>query len=92
MGNPALFTNISEYVKPEFIDATNKKQFIEKDRIICQQISNINCEKRLKFAFCSANHILGNSCNFISISENNPCITRQVQPQNTDRSPSMTGG
>lgn len=39
-------------------------------RIICQQISNINCEKRLKFAFCSANHILGNSCNFISISEN----------------------
>ena len=61
---------ISEYVKPEFIDATNKKQFIEKDRIICQQISNINCEKRLKFAFCSANHILGNSCNFISISEN----------------------
>ena len=61
---------ISEYVKPEFLEITNKRQFVEKDRIICQQISNINCEKRLKFAFCPSNHILGNSCNFIAIEDN----------------------
>ena len=47
------------------------KEFREKDldknRIAGQQIVNIDAEKRLKFAITKPNHILGNSCNYISI-------------------------
>lgn len=38
-------------------------------RLVCQQISNMTCEKRLKFVYCSSNDILGNSCNYISSDE-----------------------
>jgi Alw26I/Eco31I/Esp3I family type II restriction m6 adenine DNA methyltransferase len=36
-----------------------------KERLICQQISNIDSQKRLKFVFCEKTDILGNSCNYI---------------------------
>lgn len=36
-----------------------------KERLICQQISNIDTERRLKFVFCEKTDILGNSCNYI---------------------------
>jgi adenine-specific DNA-methyltransferase len=36
-----------------------------KERLICQQISNIDMHKRLKFIFCGKMDILGNSCNYI---------------------------
>lgn len=59
-----------EYVKPEFLKNTSKRQFIEKERLVCQQISNINSEKRLKFTYVSENFVLGNSCNFLSVTNN----------------------
>ena len=36
-----------------------------KERLICQQISSIDIQKRLKFVFCKKTDILGNSCNYI---------------------------
>ena len=36
-----------------------------KERLICQQISNVDMQKRLKFVFCDKTDILGNSCNYI---------------------------
>src|SRR6185312_3185898 len=34
-------------------------------RLICQQISNIDIQRRLKFVFCEKTDILSNSCNYI---------------------------
>jgi adenine-specific DNA-methyltransferase len=54
----------------------NKKSldFKEKDfnsrRLICQQISNIDLNKRMKFTFSEKNDILANSCNYINSSRN----------------------
>lgn len=57
------------YVSNKFIKEKNSKfQYILSPRIICQQISNMNSNIRLKFAKIPENIILGNSCNFISIS------------------------
>lgn len=35
------------------------------ERLVCQQISNIDSHRRLKFVFCEKTDILGNSCNYI---------------------------
>ncbi len=48
---------------------TSKGKYIPKERIVCQQISNIHLEKRLKFAKIPGNIILGNSCNFLTFDE-----------------------
>lgn len=46
------------------------KDFIENDfnkpRLICQQISNVDLRKRLKFTFSEPHDILANSCNYIN--------------------------
>lgn len=60
----------NEYVLSEFVQISTKNHFIKQDRIACQQISNINCDRRLKFIYLKKNYVLANSCNFISISKN----------------------
>jgi Alw26I/Eco31I/Esp3I family type II restriction m6 adenine DNA methyltransferase len=63
-----VITQNDKYVNEDFLNAINGKQeFVKKERIICQQISNMNSFKRLKFAKISDNMILGNSCNFIAL-------------------------
>lgn len=63
-----VITQNDKYVNEDFLNAINGKQeFVKKERIICQQISNMNSFKRLKFAKISGNMILGNSCNFIAL-------------------------
>ena len=64
------FSNSDEYVIPEFVEKSSKKEFIQKERIICQQIVNINKAKRVVFSYIPSGYVLGNSCNFISIKEN----------------------
>jgi len=59
-----------DYIKKEFVDKTNKKHYILKDRIACQQISNIHKERRINYTIISKNYVLGNSCNFISVLDN----------------------
>lgn len=57
-------------VLSEFVETTKKKQYIDNERIICQQIANMNKERRVTFAYIPSGYILGNSCNFISVGIN----------------------
>jgi len=41
-----------------------------KERLVCQQISNIDIQRRLKFVFSKKTDILGNSCNYIVSTRN----------------------
>ncbi|MFZ8074811.1 DNA (cytosine-5-)-methyltransferase [Fusobacterium watanabei] len=66
-----IISNSQEYVETSFVKESPKKVYIENTRIGCQQISNINKEKRLVFSEISPNYILGNSCNFIFVDKNN---------------------
>lgn len=47
-----------------------KKFDYNKERLVCQQISNVDMQKRLKFVFCEKTDILGNSCNYIVSTRN----------------------
>ena len=58
-----------EYVEIEgFLNKKSddfKTNDYNKERLICQQISNVDLQRRLKFAFSEKTDILGNSCNYI---------------------------
>ena len=58
-----------EYVLESFV-ASKSSEYIENDygrnRLICPQISNAGCKRRLHFVFCEQNDVLGNSCNYLS--------------------------
>src|SRR5699024_5831329 len=58
-----------------FAENIPKYEFVQKSRIVCQQISNINKEQRLSFGLVPENFILANSCNFITVEENDNNIT-----------------
>jgi len=58
----------------EYVDIDNfinkksdsfKNNDFNKIRLVCQQISNIDLKKRMKFTFCKETDIIGNSCNYI---------------------------
>lgn len=61
-----------EYVKLEFLDKKSS-DYMKYDhgaiRLVCQQISNQHQNIRLKFVECQKNDVLGNSCNYITVSE-----------------------
>lgn len=60
------FIKDDSYVKNDFINKLNgKARYLSSERLVCQQISNINLKKRLKFSKVPKNVVLGNSCNFI---------------------------
>lgn len=65
-----LTSSENEYVAEGFVNTTKKKCYIEQERIICQQIANMNKERRVTFALAPQNYVLGNSCNFVSVGEN----------------------
>ena len=63
----------------EFVDVNNflekksedfKVNDFNKKRLICQQVSNVDLQKRLKFVFSEQTDILGNSCNYIVSARN----------------------
>lgn len=64
-----------DYVVEPFVDASAKKGYVNCERIICQQISNMAKERRLTFAYASPNMVLGNSCNFIAVKQNDDDVT-----------------
>ncbi|MFC1687086.1 transcriptional repressor LexA [Patescibacteria group bacterium] len=65
--NEFNFSKSNKFIKEEFIaKLSSKSQYIKQERLVCQQISNINSDKRLKFVKVPKGFILGNSCNFIS--------------------------
>lgn len=59
-----------DFVLEDFVNNTKKKIYIEHERIICQQIANMNKERRVTFSYVPAGNVLGNSCNFISVLPN----------------------
>lgn len=63
---------IKEYVSPDFVEKTAKKEFIKSKRIICQQIVNKNKIRRVSFAPIAENFVLANSCNFIALDNDSP--------------------
>ena len=63
---------IKEYVMPDFVASTAKKQYIKNERIICQQIVNKNKVRRVSFAPIEKNYVLANSCNFIALDTDAP--------------------
>ena len=60
----------TEFASTAFVRKTSKTQYIERERIVCQQIANMHKDHRVTFAFVPKNHVLGNSCNFIAVEEN----------------------
>lgn len=60
----------NEYVNPRFLDTTAKAKYVKQSRLICQQIVNMAKKRRVSFAIAPENSVLANSCNFISIDEN----------------------
>lgn len=61
-----------EYVLPEFLEKKSS-DYLSNDqgkiRLVCQQISNQTQRVRLRFIECEKNDILGNSCNYITVAE-----------------------
>lgn len=53
-----------------FVETTKKRKYIDSDRIICQQIANMHKARRVTFAYIPSHMVLANSCNFISVSDN----------------------
>jgi adenine-specific DNA-methyltransferase len=69
-----LYKKGNEFVKIEPFLKVKSKDFLTHDyqkvRLICQQISNMDTAKRLKFVFSNPNDVLSNSCNYISLEDN----------------------
>lgn len=59
-----------EYTEKEFINNSTKKKFVFCERIACQQVVNINKERRVAFSFVREGYVLANSCNFLSVEPN----------------------
>lgn len=63
-------SNNPEFVNDDFVENSPKKKYIMETRLACQQIVNLNKEQRLMFALVPPLYVLGNSCNFIFVEEN----------------------
>ena len=60
--------NLSKFVDPGFFPR-EKGVWSKETRIACQQISNMNQARRLKWALIPRDHILANSCNFLALDD-----------------------
>ena len=58
------FVSIDKFINRKSKDFTEID--LNKSRLICQQISNIDLRKRLKFTYSEPQDILANSCNYIN--------------------------
>jgi Alw26I/Eco31I/Esp3I family type II restriction m6 adenine DNA methyltransferase len=71
--NTIDYTKQSEFVKIEEFKKAKSDEFLRYDfqkiRLVCQQVSNIDISKRLKFLSCAENDILANSCNYITMKD-----------------------
>lgn len=62
----------NEYVNPDFLEKKSQDYLLYdcgRIRLVGQNISNMKQKVRLNFVECAANDILGNSCNYISVSD-----------------------
>jgi Alw26I/Eco31I/Esp3I family type II restriction m6 adenine DNA methyltransferase len=49
-----------------------KGQWVSRPRLACQQISNMNQSRRLKWSYIPPGYVLANSCNFVALKEGAP--------------------
>ena len=63
-----------EYVSEDFLQKTAKRDFIKAERIICQQVVNMHKDRRVTYALVEPDFVLGNSCNFIAVDDNDAGI------------------
>ncbi len=68
------FVNIDEFISKKSADFKNLD--FGKKRIVCQQISNVDSNRRLKFVYCDTKDIIGNSCNYITSSNDDEDLTK----------------
>ena len=73
-----FLSSVEQYVHKDFLKYTQKLQDINSQRIVGQQISNMKTNKRLKFAIVSRGNILGNSCNYLIVNQNQYCLTNKA--------------
>ena len=70
--NDSILDRNNEFVSIDKFISKKSRDFIDNDlnkpRLICQQISNVDLKKRLKFTFSETKDILANSCNYINSS------------------------
>lgn len=62
--------DIKEYVEESFVMQSKKTAYIHAARIACQQVVNMNKERRVTFSYVKPKIVLGNSCNFIAVLNN----------------------
>lgn len=60
---------LKEYVLPDFVETSPKAKYIHMERLACQQIANMSKKKRIAFTLVKKNSVLGNSCNFIAVTD-----------------------
>lgn len=68
------FVNIEDFISKKSSEFKNFD--LGKKRIVCQQISNVDSNKRLKFVYCDPKDIIGNSCNYITTSRSEQDLTK----------------
>ena len=61
----------AEHVLQDFYERSAKNIYIDRPRLICQQIVNMAKARRVSFAPVPKNVVLANSCNFVTLLENN---------------------
>ena len=59
-----------EYVAEQFVQRTAKQKYIKDNRLVCQQVVNMAKKRRIAFALVPCNCVLANSCNFVSVENN----------------------
>ena len=60
----------SDYVSEAFVKSSAKRDYVRQPRIACQQIANMSKERRVTFSYVPSGYVLGNSCNFIYVNDN----------------------
>lgn len=72
LSEKVIKTQNEEYVLEEFLQKKSREfvsKVLGKRRLVCQQISNQSQKRRLRFVESEPNDILGNSCNYIVVSD-----------------------
>lgn len=70
IGHFTLSNPPSEFVESSFVESSPKGKYVKQPRIACQQVVNVHKERRVSFSYIDKNYVLGNSCNFISVNQN----------------------
>src|SRR5690606_20232710 len=70
VGHFTLSNPPSEFVESSFVESSPKGKYVKQPRIACQQVVNVHKERRVSFSYIDKNYVLGNSCNFISVNQN----------------------